>query len=98
MAFVTELQSDNFYTRRRVEATELKVEATELRDKFRVYKLLTFQYYFNKVVRLYEADVFLPRFGVASTNNFLKEPILVHRVTSPHILSTYYELGTFQKF
>jgi len=39
---------------------------------------------------------FLPRFGVASSNNFLKEPILVHCVISPHILSTYYE--TFQKF
>jgi len=62
----------------------LKVKTTELRDKFRVYKLLTFQYYFSKFViqLLYKADVFLPPFGVASTHNFLKEPILVHRVTS----------------
>jgi len=29
----------------------MKVEATKLRDKFCVYKLLTFQYYFSKVVR-----------------------------------------------
>jgi len=71
-------------------------ETTELRDKFCVYKLLTFQYYFNKVIvqLLYEADV-LSHFGVASTHNFLKEPIFVHRVTSPHILSMYY--GTREK-
>jgi len=64
----------------------LKVEATELRDKFRVYKLLIFQYYFSKVVvwLLYGADMFLPRFGVASTYNFFKEPILVHRVFTLH--------------
>jgi len=35
--------SDNFYTWKRVDATELKVETTELRDKFRVYKSLIFQ-------------------------------------------------------
>jgi len=96
---LSELYSHNFYTwkSRRVEATELKVEATELRDKFRVYKLLIFQYYFSKVIvrLLYRADVFLSRFGVASTYNFLKE-LIVHRITSPHILSTYY--GTFRKF
>jgi len=48
--FVAELYSDNFYTWKRIEITELKVEATELRDKFRIYKLLIFQYYFSKVV------------------------------------------------
>jgi len=29
----------------------------------------------------------LSRFGIASTYNFLKEPIFVRSVTSPHILS-----------
>jgi len=60
-----------------------------LRNKFRVYKLLTFQYYFSKIVvwLLYRADVFLSHFGVTSTYNFLKEPILVHRVTSPPLWS-----------
>jgi len=36
-AFVAELYSDNFYTWKGVEVTELKLEATELRSKFRVY-------------------------------------------------------------
>jgi len=36
-AFVAKLYSDNFYTWKGVKATELKLKATELRDKFRVY-------------------------------------------------------------
>jgi len=47
-----------------------------------ISRLLTFQYYFSKiVVWLYGAY------------NFLKEPILAHCVTLPYILSTYYGIG-----
>jgi len=46
----------------------------------------------NGTLPLYEADVFLFCFDVASTHHFLKEPILVHIVSHPnHVLWNFSE-------
>jgi len=72
--------SNNFHTWKRV-------EATELRDKFYVYKLLTFQYYFSKVVvwllAISRGGRVFASLWYYINHNFLKEH-RVHRVLTPH--------------